>query len=55
MDRGRPPHTRVEEVTIAGNLADMFAAIEAVGDDLRLRTAVAAPTVKVARMTIAGS
>ncbi|MGH7899662.1 MAG: metallopeptidase TldD-related protein, partial [Candidatus Binatia bacterium] len=45
----------VEEVTIAGNLLEMFAGIEAVGNDLSFRSTVAAPTVKVARMTVAGN
>ncbi|MFQ5665468.1 MAG: TldD/PmbA family protein [Candidatus Binatia bacterium] len=44
----------VEEITIAGNLLAMYDAIEAVGDDLDLRRAVVAPTVKIARMTVAG-
>jgi PmbA protein len=45
----------VEEITIAGNLLEMFRGIEMVGNDLRLRTAVAAPTLKIGRMTLAGA
>jgi len=45
----------VEEITIAGNLADMFRHITMVGSDLRFRGATAAPTVKIERMTIAGT
>lgn len=45
----------VEEITIAGNLLDMLRDIERVGNDLVLRGALAAPTVKVARMTVAGA
>jgi PmbA protein len=45
----------VEEITIAGNLLDMFRDVEMVGDDLVLRGALAAPTVKLARMTVAGA
>jgi PmbA protein len=45
----------VEEITIAGNLRDMFLGIEMVGDDLRLRSAIASPTLKIARMTVAGT
>jgi PmbA protein len=45
----------VEEITIAGNLLTMYERIEAVGNDLQLRNAVAAPTVKIASMTVAGS
>jgi PmbA protein len=44
----------VEELTIAGNLRDMLRDIEMVGNDLVPRNAVAAPTVKIARMTVAG-
>ncbi len=44
----------VEEITIAGNLLEMFQNIEVVGDDLQLRSTVAAPTLKISRMTIAG-
>jgi len=44
----------VEEITIAGNLLDMFANIEAVGSDLEMRHSVSAPTIKIARMTVAG-
>jgi PmbA protein len=44
----------VEEVTIAGNLRDMFAGIEAIGSDLAFRSSVSAPTLKIAKMTVAG-
>jgi PmbA protein len=44
----------VEELTIAGKLGDMLRDIEMVGDDLVLRNAVASPTIKLARMTVAG-
>lgn len=44
----------VEEITVAGNLLSMFDQIEVVGDDLDLRGAVRAPTLKIARMTVAG-
>jgi PmbA protein len=45
----------VEEITIAGNLKDMFANIETVGSDLEFRGRVASPTVKIGEMMIAGS
>ena len=44
----------VEEITIAGNLKDMYMAIEMVGNDLFWRSSVASPTIKIAEMTIAG-
>jgi PmbA protein len=44
----------VEEVTVAGNLLEMFAAIDGIGNDLVLRDRTAAPTLKIARMVVAG-
>jgi len=44
----------VEGVTIAGNLIDMFASVEAIGNDLRFRSRISAPTLRIGRMTIAG-
>ncbi len=44
----------VSEVTIAGNLKQMFQDIEAVGSDLDLRSAVVAPTIKIRQMIVAG-
>lgn len=45
----------VEEVTIAGNLRDMFAGIEMIGNDLVMRSSISSPTIKISRMTLAGS
>ena len=45
----------VEEITIAGNLLDMFKNIEVVGSDLDRRGTTSAPTVKISKMTIAGA
>lgn len=45
----------VQEVTIAGNLRDMFRQIVAVGSDLELRGNVRTGSVLVERMTVAGS
>ncbi len=45
----------VEEITIAGNLKEMYLNISAVGNDLVFRGASAAPTIRVEGMTIAGS
>ncbi len=45
----------VEEITIAGNLKDMYKNIVAIGNDLVFRGASAAPTIRVEGMMIAGS
>jgi PmbA protein len=45
----------VEEVTVAGNLAEMLQNITAIGNDLEFRGAVACPTLRVDGMTIAGA
>jgi PmbA protein len=45
----------VEEITIAGNLKDMYRNITAIGSDLVFRSAAAAPTIRIDGMTIAGS
>ncbi len=44
----------VQEITIAGNLKEMFLAIEMIADDLRWRSTVVSPTIKIAEMVIAG-
>ncbi len=45
----------VEEITIAGNLKDMYKNIVAIGKDLVFRGASAAPTIRVEGMMIAGA
>jgi PmbA protein len=45
----------VEEVTVAGNLLEMFAAVEGVGNDLVLRDRTVSPTLLIGRMVVAGS
>ncbi len=45
----------VNEVTISLNFADLLQRIDAVGSDLDLKSGVASPTIRVARMTIAGA
>ncbi len=45
----------VEEITIAGNLKEMFAGIEMIGSDLVFRGRIASPTVKIAEMMVAGN
>jgi PmbA protein len=44
----------VSEVTIAGNLKDMFLGLTA-ADDLNLRYGVDAPTLRIESMTLAGT
>src|SRR5208337_1066976 len=44
----------VQEITIAGNLKDMFQSIEMIGNDLRWRSSTASPSLKLSEMTIAG-
>jgi PmbA protein len=44
----------VHEVTVAGNLLDMLGAVDAVGSDLLRVGSIAAPSLRVARMTVAG-
>ncbi len=45
----------VSEVTISLNIDELYKRIDAVGSDLDLRTSTAAPTLRVSRMTVAGS
>jgi len=45
----------VSEITISLNLNELLARIDAVGNDLDLRSSVASPTIRVSAMTIAGS
>jgi len=44
----------VEEVTIAGNFREILRGIQMVGNDLRFRDKIAAPTIKVSRMMVSG-
>ena len=54
IENGELTHP-VEEITIAGNLLDMFAGIEMIGRDLAFRGPTAAPTVKIASLMVAGT
>ncbi|MBI3611004.1 MAG: TldD/PmbA family protein [Nitrospirae bacterium] len=54
IENGELTHP-VEEVTIAGNLKNILMDIEMIGNDLELRSTVASPTLKIARMTVAGN
>jgi PmbA protein len=53
IERGERIHP-VEEITIAGNLAEMLTAIDAVGSELVWLGSVGAPALRIARMTVAG-
>jgi PmbA protein len=44
----------VEEITVAGNLKDMWNNVAEIGNDLEWRGAVACPTLRIEGMTIAG-
>ena len=54
IEKGELTHA-VEEVTIAGNLADMLRNVTAIGNDLVFRGSAASPTLRVDGMTIAGA
>jgi PmbA protein len=54
IEHGEITHA-VEEITIAGNLVEMFRDIVMIGNDLVFRGTIAAPTIKIGRMTIAGA
>lgn len=45
----------VENATVAGNLADMYAGIAALGNDVEYQAALRTPSVVIESMTIAGS
>jgi PmbA protein len=45
----------VDGVTVAGNLRNMFASIEAVGSDVDVRSHVRTGSILVGRMTVAGA
>jgi PmbA protein len=54
IENGQLTHA-VEEVTIAGNLAEMLRHVTAIGNDLVFRGSVASPTLRIDGMTIAGA
>ncbi len=45
----------VSEITVSSNLDRMLQQIDAIGSDLVMKTATAAPTLRIASMTIAGT
>ena len=44
----------VEEITVAGNLKDMFVNISEVANDLEFRSSVASPTLRIDGLTVGG-
>ena len=54
IENGALTHA-VEEITIAGNLREMFKNVTAIGSDLVFRGSVASPTLRIDGMTIAGA
>jgi PmbA protein len=53
IEDGEPAYP-VQEITIAGNLKEMFMSIEMIGNDLKWRSSIVSPTIKLAEMMIAG-
>ena len=54
IENGQLTHA-VEEITVAGNLAEMLRNVTAIGNDLRFRGSLASPTLRIDGMTIAGA
>ena len=54
IENGELTHA-VEEVTIAGNLKEMLRDVSVIGNDLVFRSSIAAPTLRIDGMTVAGS
>jgi len=44
----------VEEITVAGNLKEMFFHISEIGNDLEFRGSLACPTIRIDGLTVAG-
>lgn len=44
----------VEEITVAGNLREMFSNVSEIGNDLKFYGAIASPTIRIEGMTVAG-
>ncbi len=54
IENGELTHA-VQEITIVGNLKEMFHEISAIGNDLEFRSSTSAPTLRIDGMTIAGA
>ena len=44
----------VEEITVAGNLKDIFFNLAEIGNDLEFRGAMASPTIRIEGLTVGG-
>ena len=44
----------VSEITISSNVDEMWKTLDAVGSDLDMRTAIVSPTIRIAKMVVAG-
>ena len=53
LENGKPTYP-VTEINLSGNLKDMLASIEAVGNDLLWRGSSAAPSLRMAKLTVSG-
>lgn len=54
IENGEPSYP-IDEFTIAGDYAGIFAGIDAVANDLRFDSAVVSPSFRVAEMTVSGN
>ncbi len=54
IENGELTHA-VQEVTVAGSLGEMLRSIDAIANDLQWLSSVASPSLRVARMTVAGA
>ena len=53
IEKGRVTYP-VTEINVSGNLSEMLAGIDAVGDDLLWRASIAAPSLRMNRLTVSG-
>jgi PmbA protein len=53
VENGRISHP-VQEITVAGNLRDMFMGLQAIGTDVDPRSSILAGSILIGKMTVAG-
>ncbi|HET7593251.1 MAG TPA: metallopeptidase TldD-related protein, partial [Rhodanobacteraceae bacterium] len=53
VENGKIAHP-VQEVTVAGNLRDMFMGVQAIGTDVDPRGSILTGSILVGKMTVAG-